>query len=126
MSVMARCAATPRICESAKEVTACTIVAAPAASAIGSSSSVRCLPTTSSISHLELAGRTSPARRLISIKHRPSVSRFLCTHSSSRASRHASDAVIFFFLSASAGTGPTSRLPDRSPVGCLKPKFAAM
>jgi len=101
MSVIARWAATPRICESAKEVTAWTIVAAPAAMAIGISSSVRRLPMTSSISHFDEAGSTSPARRLTSIRMRPIVRRRRWVHTSSRASRDAADPDTRFFFSGS-------------------------
>ncbi len=41
MSVIARCAATPSTCDSANDVTAWTMVAAPAASASGISRSAR-------------------------------------------------------------------------------------
>ncbi len=42
MSVIARCAATPSTCDSRNDVIAWTIVAAPAATASGTSSSARC------------------------------------------------------------------------------------
>ena len=80
MSVMARCAATPRICDRPKLVTAWTTVAAPAAIAIGISSSTRPLPITSSITYLDSSGSTMPASRLNIIKVRPIVSRRRCTH----------------------------------------------
>ena len=73
MSVIARCAATPSTCDSAKEVTAWTMVAAPAASASGISRSARPLPMTSSIRYLEVAGRTRPTSRLTSMSARPSA-----------------------------------------------------
>ena len=63
MSVMARCAATPSVCEIAKLVIAWTTVAAPAASAIGISRSWRALPITSSMTTFDSAGSTMPARR---------------------------------------------------------------
>ena len=50
--------------ESVKVEIAWTIVAAPAIKAIGVSRSVRPLPTTSSMSHFELAGSTRPVRRI--------------------------------------------------------------
>ena len=53
MSVIARCAATPRICDRPKLVTAWTTVATPAARAIGSSSSCRPLPITSSMTYFD-------------------------------------------------------------------------
>ena len=63
MSVIARCAATPSTCESANEVTAWTSVAAPAASASGSSSSGALLPD--DVVDQVLRGRRQhePARR---------------------------------------------------------------
>ena len=60
MSVIARWAATPRTCDSANDVTACTSVAAPAASARGRAGPRCPCPITSSIRYLEVAGRTSP------------------------------------------------------------------
>ena len=60
MSVIARCAATPSTCESAKPVAACTSVAAPAASASGQQQIAARLPITSSIRTFEVAGRTRP------------------------------------------------------------------
>jgi hypothetical protein len=74
MSVMARCAATPSICESANELTACTSVAAPAASAIVVNSSPFRLMMTSSIRYFELAGKTSPTARLTIISAIPTAS----------------------------------------------------
>src|SRR2546428_6043387 len=71
MSVIARWAATPRICGRPKPVMACTGVAPPAASASGSSSSGRGWLITRSITHLEEAGRTRPARRVASISADP-------------------------------------------------------
>ena len=89
-SVMARWPATLITCESANDVAACTSAAPPTASASGQSSSKRCLPTTSSISHLVLAGGTKPAARLRSIRMKPmpSVRRFF--HIRALASPHAS------------------------------------
>ena len=112
MSVMARCAATPRICERPKLVIAWTTVAAPAASAIGISSSCRPLPITSSMTYLDSAGSTMPARRLIIINVRPIVSRRRCTHSSSRNSRQAALESIFFL----AAPGPAAAAIDRAPA----------
>ena len=54
-----------------KLVIAWTTVAAPAASAIGSSRSCRPLPITSSITHFDSAGSTMPASRLTIISVRP-------------------------------------------------------
>ena len=63
MSVMARCAATPRICELANDVTVSTIVAAAVIIAsFGSRSQCPWLMTLS-MRYLVVAGRTSPARR---------------------------------------------------------------
>src|SRR5687768_8997566 len=97
---MARCAATPKTCESVNDVTACTTVAAPATSASVISSSPRCLTMTSSIKYFELAGRTSPTRRLTSISAIPSASRERCAQMSSLASRQACESEIFFFFSS--------------------------
>ena len=105
MSVMARCAATPRICDRPKLVNACTIVAPPAASAIGTSSSCLPLPMTSSMTYLESAGRTMPARRLIIISVSPIDSRRRCTQTSSRNSRHAALESTFFFAAAACRGG---------------------
>src|SRR5687767_12843445 len=118
ISVMARCAATPRTCESVNEVTACTTVAPPATSAMVASRSARCLPMTSSIRYFELAGSTSPASRLTSISVMPSASRDRCAQISSRASRHACESVSFFFFSSAIRrvearpASSTPRLPD--------------
>src|SRR5205823_6319196 len=71
MSVMARWAATPSTCDRANPVSACTSVAPPAASASGSSSSGWCCPMTRSITHLDDAGRTRPARRFMSSSPSP-------------------------------------------------------
>src|SRR5256885_1084367 len=71
MSVMARCAATPRICDRPNPVTACTSVAAPVASARGSSNSGRCWPITRSMSHLGDAGSTNPATLFTSSSTNP-------------------------------------------------------
>ena len=54
-------------------MTACTSVAAPAATASGISRSARCFPMTSSIRYLEVAGSTRPESRLTSISARPSA-----------------------------------------------------
>ena len=108
ISVIARCAATPRICELRNDVTAWIAVATPPAIAIGSSSSWRPLPMTSSTRYFDEAGSTRPARRLISISTRPRASRWRCAQSSSRASRHAAEADTFF-LPAAAVVGRTRR-----------------
>ncbi len=96
MSVIARCAATPSTCDNANDVTAWTMVAAPAANASGMSRSARPLPMTSSIRYLDVAGRTRPTTRLTSINARPSASRPLRARISARASRHAASAESFF------------------------------
>ncbi len=71
ISVMARCAVTPRICESVNDVTAWTSDAPAAASASGTSSPVWCFPITLSIRYFEVVGRTSPASRFTSITASP-------------------------------------------------------
>ena len=101
ISVIARCAAMPRTCESAKPVTACTSVAAPAASASGHSRSPRDLPITSSMRTLEVAGSTSPASRLIGIRDKPTARRPLRAQIRSRASRQTTVHDGFFFAGAS-------------------------
>ena len=108
MSVMARCAATPSTCDSAKDVMAWTTVAAPAASASGSSISARRFPITSSMRNFEVAGSTSPDSRLTSISARPSVSRPRRAQMSALASFHAADvsAFFFFFFSGVSATVP--------------------
>jgi hypothetical protein len=117
MSVIARCAATPRICDRMKDVTAWTSVAAPAASAIGTSRSVRPFPTTSSSRYFGANGRIMPAIRLMSMSARPSESRRRCTQIRSRASRMAAEAVTFFFLAGSSATRAAAVLrPTFSPV----------
>ena len=75
MSVTARCAATPRSCDSANPLPACTTDAANAASASGVSRPYCRSTMTLSMRYLELAGRTRPASRLISISTRPMASR---------------------------------------------------
>ncbi len=75
ISVMARCAATPKTCEIANDVTACTTVAAPAAIAMVESSSARCLMMTSSTRYFELAGSTKPTSRFTSISAIPNARR---------------------------------------------------
>jgi hypothetical protein len=75
ISVMARCAATPSTCDKAKELSACTTVATPAAMARGVSNSLRCFIMTSSIRYLELAGRTRPTSRLTNIINIPRAKR---------------------------------------------------
>ncbi len=120
MSVMARCAATPRICESPKLVNACTIVAPPAARAIGTSSSCLPFPITSSMTYLESAGRTMPARRLIIISVRPIDSRRRCTQTSSRNSRHAAwESTFFLALFGAAGVTVARRAPAPSALRML-------
>src|SRR5688572_28581369 len=109
---VARCAATPKTCESVNDVTACTTVAAPATSASVIKSSPRCLTMTSSIKYFELAGRTSPTRRLTSISAIPSASRERCAQISSLASRQACESEIFFFSSAIKVSARPSRLRD--------------
>jgi hypothetical protein len=116
MSVMARCAATPRICESAKAVTAWMTVAAPAASAIGISRSVRPLPMTSSMSHLDEAGRTSPDTRPMSIRPRPMARRRRWCQISSRASRQAAERGTFFVFDGSMDDAGTVLRRMCSPV----------
>ena len=96
ISVIDFCAAMPSTCDRAKPVAACTRVAAPAASASGHSRSPRDLPTTSSISTLEVAGRTSPARRLTAIKAMPTPRRARRAQMRSRASRQTTLKVGFF------------------------------
>ena len=98
MSVMARCAATPRICDSANPVIAVTTVAPAAASAIGTSRSDRPLPSTSSTIHLGANGRTSCDMRLTSMRTRPIVSRRRWAQTSCRASRQAAEADTLFFF----------------------------
>ena len=97
ISVIARCAATPRTCDSANDVTAWMKVAAPAASARGISRSARCLPITSSIRYLDVAGRTSPETRLTSINAMPRPSRPRRAQMSALASCQAADVIVFFF-----------------------------
>ena len=97
ISVIARCAATPSTWDSANDVTACTIVAAPAASAMGISSSCRPRPNTSSMSSFVVPGSTSPDKRLTNITPRPSPSRPRRDQMRVLASCHASDQRIFFF-----------------------------
>ena len=60
---------------SENEVIDSTSVANPTASANLGRRSQFCLPTTSSIRYLELVGRTSPARRLTTIRPRPRANR---------------------------------------------------
>ena len=55
---MARCAATPKICESANDVAACNAVAVATAKAIGKISSWWCFTSTSSIMNFDEAGKT--------------------------------------------------------------------
>ena len=69
-----------------------------AASAIGTSRSVRPLPSTSSMIHLEASGSTSCDTRLTSIRTRPMVSRRRWAQTSWRASRQAAEADTFFFF----------------------------
>ena len=61
-----------------------------------------CLPTTSSISHFEVDGRTRPASRLTIISSSPSISRFRCAHTSVRASSQAPGLNFVFGVSESA------------------------
>src|SRR5258708_7407390 len=95
MSVMARCAATPRICDRPNPVMAWTRVAPPAASASGSSSSGWCWLITRSITHLEEEGRTRPASRLTSISASPTVRRPRCAYTRARASCQAPGVMVF-------------------------------
>ena len=93
------------------------MVAAPPASAIGSSRSWRPLPMTSSITYFDDAGSTRPARRLTSIRPSPSARRPRCAWMSSRASRQAAPAETFFF--AASGAGRPRRRPTRSACRAL-------
>ena len=63
MSRIARCAATLTILARPNDVAACTSVAPPLATAIGTRSSERRSPMTLSITNFELAGRTKLATR---------------------------------------------------------------
>jgi ketosteroid isomerase-like protein len=102
ISVMARCAATPRICELAKEVAASTTIAMPAAAASIGRMSHRPLVNTSSIRYLVVVGSTRPDRRLITIRSSPMASRLRWVQMSARASSTA-PLVIFFAAPAPAG-----------------------
>src|SRR5262245_38402625 len=99
MSVMARCAATPRSCESANDVEAWRRVARPAAAASGTRSSPRLFPMTSSMRYFEEAGRTSPASRPIAIMTKPRARRYRRAQTTSRASRQTTDQEGFSFPS---------------------------
>src|SRR5689334_14012289 len=124
MSVIARCAATPSTCESANDVIACTTVATPAAIASGVSSSARCLPTTSSISDLDVHGRTRPERRLTSISRRPTERRPRRAQTSARASCHALVKLTFFLSFAGSPTRratPARPALSRPPPRCPPP-----
>ncbi len=118
ISVIARCAATPRICERANDVDAWISIAAIAAIARSGSSSCFPFPMTSSIRYFDDAGRTSPARRLTSISASPTESRPRRAQTRSRASCHTSSSFSFFFFSsgftrASYTLAPcASRLPS--------------
>ena len=121
ISVIAACAAMPRTCDSMYDVTACTTVAAPVTSAIGISSSVRPLVSTSSIRYFDEAGSTRPLRRLISITASPSASRPRRAQTRALASSHASDQRIFFFASLpslppAASSARACVADDRSPA----------
>ena len=102
MSVIARCAATPRIWELANEVTASTIVAAPTAMASTGSRSQFCRPMTSSIMNFDVAGSTRPASRLITITTRPRARRPRCFQIRLRASSQAPSLIFFFPAAAGA------------------------
>src|SRR5689334_15126038 len=120
MSVIARWAATPRTCESANDVIACTTVAMPAAIASGINRSARCLPTTSSISDLEVQGRTRPERRLTIMSRRPTERRPRRAQTSARASCHALEKSIFFL---SLGDSPArSATPERPALSRPPPR----
>src|SRR5438309_10261615 len=97
MSVIARCAATPRIWESPNPVIAWISVAAPAATASGTSSSAWCWLMTRSITHLEDDGRTRPARRFTSSSPSPTARRPRCWYTSARASCQAPELNARFF-----------------------------
>ncbi len=71
MSVIARCAAMPSTCESAKAVAACTSVAAPAASASGTSRSPRDFPITSSMRDLGRRRQHEPRQPADDHEHEP-------------------------------------------------------
>jgi hypothetical protein len=93
--VIVPCAATPRICDSEKEVMAWISVAVIAAAARSGRRSAFPLPITSSMSTLDVAGSTSPERRLTSISSSPAPMRPRRAQISCRASRHASSSLIF-------------------------------
>ena len=71
MSVMAFCAATPRICDRPNDVIACTTVASPTAHASVGSSSSRCLPMTSSIRYLDGDRQREPGDAADEHQHEP-------------------------------------------------------
>ena len=81
------------------------------------SSSMRPLPTTSSIRYLESDGSTKPGARLTSISTSPSASRQRRAQMSARASCQAADQRIFFFLGFGHRRGASARRarsPSRS------------
>src|SRR5688500_1696783 len=104
ISVMAFGAATPRICVRPHDVTACTTLAPAAIQARTGSSSGCFFPMTSSMRYFGSRGTTTPASRLMSISSSPTESRPRRAQMSARASSHAADQRIFFFL-GSSGTG---------------------
>ena len=112
MSVIARCAATPRICELANDVAASTTVAAPAAIASFGSRSQFCWPTTSSIRYFDVRGSTSPASRLTTMITIPSASRWRCVQTRARASSQAPAEIDAFFLVLSRLAGALGREPS--------------
>ena len=69
----------------------------------------RDLPITSSMRNFEVAGRTSPARRLTTIRTMPSARRPRRAQTSSRASRHTTPKVGFFFLGLVSQCVPLAR-----------------
>ena len=88
MSVIARCAATPRTCDSANDVTAWTTRRGAGRQRQRHQQLGAVLArSTSSIRYFEVAGSTRPASRLTSISARPSASRPRRAQISARASR---------------------------------------
>src|SRR5262245_23354857 len=97
ISVIARCAATPRTCELANAVPASTSVAAPVASASVGSRSQLPFVMTSSIKNFVVVGSTRPDSRLMSMRKRPRERRARCFQTSARASSQAPGLIPFFF-----------------------------
>src|SRR6185436_1965453 len=116
---MARCAATPSTCERPNEVTAWTRVAAPAASASGTSICACCFPITSSIRYLEVAGRIMPAIRFTSMRQRPRMRRPRCEHQRFRL-RPGVGVVDFFLFRGIVGADG-----QRGPAGAFTPAAPA-